>query len=167
MIHLFSNKDQTRQSYKITPTQGTFVSFFVEKYCIISRQYFVRPGVCGSKFGFAQVAALKFCFFRLIQSITTAKRTYAEVISVVENTPDDASLAARKRGRCTEKGHQEGLIILFNFLVKSPVHLRITTRQARRSAGQLQNKYISGKKVPLPSLTQHLRLSYSCFRISH
>ena len=36
MIRLLSVKDQTRQSYKITPTQGTFVSLFVEKYFIIS-----------------------------------------------------------------------------------------------------------------------------------
>ena len=77
MIRLLSVKDQTRQSYKITPTQGTFVSLFVEKYCIIS------------KFGFSQVAAVKFCFFRFIWLIMSAKRTYAEVVSGFENTPDD------------------------------------------------------------------------------
>ena len=32
---------------------------------------------------------MKFCSFRFIWSITSAKRTYAEVVSGVENTPDD------------------------------------------------------------------------------
>ena len=43
----------------------------------------------GPKFGFSQEAAVKFCFFRFIWLIMSAKRTYAEVVSGVENTPDD------------------------------------------------------------------------------
>ena len=30
MIHLISDKDQNRQSSEITPTQETYVSFFIE-----------------------------------------------------------------------------------------------------------------------------------------
>ena len=47
------------------------------------------PGVCGSNFELSQVAAVKFCYFRFIWSLKSAKRIYAEVVSGIENTPDD------------------------------------------------------------------------------
>lgn len=89
MIHLLPDKDQTQQSCEITPTKETYVLLFVEKYCITSWQYFVCPGLCGSKFGFSQAVTVKFCFFRFIWLIMSAKRTYAKVVSGDENTPDD------------------------------------------------------------------------------
>lgn len=47
------------------------------------------PGLRGSKFGFSQAVTVKFCFFRFIWLIMSAKRTYAKVVSGDENTPDD------------------------------------------------------------------------------
>ena len=78
MIRLLSVKDQTRQSYKITPTQGTFVSLFVEKYCIIS---WFEVRILSS----SRCEILLFSLYLVM----SAKRTYAEVVSGFENTPDD------------------------------------------------------------------------------
>ena len=87
MIHLLFDKGQTWQNCEITPTQETYVSLFVEIYCITSRLYFVCPG---SKFGFPQEVAVKICIgFPFIWLIMSAKRTYAEVVSGDDHTPDD------------------------------------------------------------------------------
>ena len=88
MIHLLSDKDRLG---KVTKSHLLKENLF---HCS-SRSIALFHGstlcarVCGSKFGFSQVAAVKFCFFRFIWLIMSAKRTYAEVVSGVENTPDD------------------------------------------------------------------------------
>ena len=85
MIHLLFDKDQTRQSCEIAPTQETYVSLFVEIYCITSQLHFVCQG---SKFGFSQAVAVKISFsFRFIWLIMSAKRTYTEVVAGDEHTP--------------------------------------------------------------------------------
>ena len=88
MIHLLSDKDQTRKSYKITPTQD--ICFTVRREVL---HYFTvvlcAPGCVRFEVRILSSSRCEILLFRFIWSITSAKRTYAEVVSGVENTPDD------------------------------------------------------------------------------
>ena len=61
---------------------------------------------------------MKFCFFRFIWSITSAKRTYAEVVSGVENTPDDGQSWMRAY-------QQESKFKLLDLAMKEPLPLLV------------------------------------------
>ena len=66
----------------VTPSQDTDVSLFLEKYCITLRWRLVRS------VAFPERSPLILLFSLCLGTNMSAKRTYAEVVSGIDNTPD-------------------------------------------------------------------------------
>ena len=78
----FSDKDQTRQSCEITPTDTYSRNIRSNHY------YTVVLCVPGFEVPIWSSSPVKFCFFHVIWYIMSTERTYAEVVSGDEN-PDN------------------------------------------------------------------------------